>query len=281
MREFVRSASPRGFPRSSGPAPGSYPDFRAMSVRAGARGPVLTGRSADRAAVRAGAAARADLVGVLGFTATLVGFLVFALSLSTAVAWWALPVVVAGAALFLCWQRRAGEPFIDVRLLVARPALLGTYAQFVVFNIVFYGAFYGLPAWLGSSRGFRADESGFLVLPLAGVGAVATVLASRVIARFSAGRALLAEFAFLVLGCLGVLALSGRTPVAVVVLVGPCWGFRTGSPTSVCRRGRTSLRRRARRVWRPGCVPDVPLPLGDPVHFGARRRVRDRDRRRR
>lgn len=170
----------------------------------------------------------ADPVGVLGFTTALVGFLVFALSLSGAPAWWALPLVVVGAALFLWWERRTGEPFVDVRLLVARPALLGTYAQFVVFNLVFYSAFYGLPEWLESSRGFPAGESGLLVLPLAGVGAVVTVLASRVITRIGVGRTLLVGFAVLVLGCAGVLALSGTTPLAVVVLVGGLLGIPYG-----------------------------------------------------
>ena len=170
----------------------------------------------------------ADPVGVLSFTAALVGFLVFALSLSGAPAWWALPLVVVGATLFLWWERRTGEPFVDVRLLVARPALLGTYVQFVVFNLVFYSAFYGLPEWLESSRGFPAGESGLLVLPLAGVGAVVTVLASRVITRIGVGRTLLVGFAVLVLGCAGVLALSGTTPLAVVVLVGGLLGIPYG-----------------------------------------------------
>lgn len=169
-----------------------------------------------------------DLVGVLGFTAALVGFLVFALSLSGSVAWWALPMVAAGTALFLWWERRVAEPFVDVRLLLARPALLGTYGQFVVFNVVFYSAFYGLPEWLESSRGLPAAESGFLVLPLAGVGAVATVLASRVITRIGVGRTLLIGFAVLVLGCAGVFALSGATPFVVVVLVGGLLGVPYG-----------------------------------------------------
>lgn len=186
---------------------------------------------ADPPAARASVATLvrgSDPTGVLGFSAAAVGFLVFMLSLSGTPSWWALPVMVGGAALFLWWERRSAEPFVDVRMLRAHPALLGTYLQFLLFNLVFYGAFYGLPEWLESVRRLPAGVAGLLVLPLAGVGAVTTMLASRVISRFGALRTLLLGFAVLVVGSGGVFALTSSVPVVVVAVVGAVLGVPYG-----------------------------------------------------
>lgn len=169
-----------------------------------------------------------DIPGVVTFTAAMVGLLVFVLSLGQTVRWWALALLLVGGAAFIWWERRAPEPFIDVRRLWFYRALLGTYGHFVIFNIVYYGAFYGLPQWLESSRGYTPEKAGLLLLPIAGVGALATALTPRLIRRVGIRRTLLTGSVILLIGVAGILTLSSAATIVLIVAIGVLLGIPYG-----------------------------------------------------
>jgi predicted MFS family arabinose efflux permease len=77
------------------------------------------------------------------------------------------------------WERRAAEPFLDLRALAGNRALTSTYLRVGLTYTAFYLIFYGLPQWLEQSRGLDVTGTGLVLLPLAGLGAVTVLLASR------------------------------------------------------------------------------------------------------
>lgn len=169
-----------------------------------------------------------DLPGVTAFAAMMIALLVFVLSFSGTVRWWAAPVLVVAGAAFAWWELRAPEPFIDLRRLWRHRDLLGTYGQFIIFNLAYYGAFYGLPQWLEDSRGYSPAAAGLLLLPIAGVGAIATALTPRLIRHWGIRATLLLGSCVLTLGFAGVRALGGGTPATLIVVVGILLGIPYG-----------------------------------------------------
>ena len=169
-----------------------------------------------------------DVPGIVLFSGTLTGLLVFVLSLGGRPQWWLAPVVVVLGVLLVLRERATAAPFLDVRGLVANRGLSAVLGQQGGFNLVFYCVFFGLPLWLGSVRGFGADTVGLLVLPIAFMGVLMTPVAARVV-RLRGSRASLAfGSAVLLLATLLVQILTDSTPVAVIVGVALLFGIPGG-----------------------------------------------------
>lgn len=177
------------------------------------------GRS-DRAALR-----RVDLLGIGLFAVTLIGLLAFLLSLPGRTLWPLLPVAAAGAVLLVWHERRVAEPFLDVRTLEANRPLVGVYLAFATVNLVYYSVFFALPIWLEEARRLDPAATGLVLLPISGLGVLATPLAARAIDR-SGHRPVV------VLGAIGMtaatlllLTLNSAAPVPVLVLVAASLGI--------------------------------------------------------
>lgn len=67
--------------------------------------------------------------------------------------------------ILILWERRQEAPFIDVRLLARRPALLFVYLRAMATSYILYCMLYGLPQWLEGVRGFQPAQTGLLMLP--------------------------------------------------------------------------------------------------------------------
>lgn len=116
-----------------------------------------------------------------------------------------------------------------MRLLGANCRLSAIFAQFVGVTLIYYYVIlFGLPLWLQQARGFTPDVTGMLMLPIAGVGVVATPLAARLIARVGPRRPLVIGSALLVAGSLSLLALGAATPVAAIGAIGVVLGVPNG-----------------------------------------------------
>lgn len=139
----------------------------------------------------------------------------------------ALPLLVAA---LLWWERRRADPFLDVGLLAGNAALRATYLRTIATWVAFYAIFYGLPQWLERSRGLDPATVGLVILPIACLGAVTTVVASRVYDRSSVRVVLLIGATALLAGgaCLTV-GIGSATPIvallAVCALLGVPHGF--------------------------------------------------------
>jgi predicted MFS family arabinose efflux permease len=117
---------------------------------------------------------------------------------------------------------------VSVWRLLQNRSLLFIYVQFAAVNVVFYGVFYGLPLWLEQTRGYGADLTGLILLPVAGVGVIATPIAARLISRSGPRIALVIGSLTLLGGSLLMLLFDPQTALGVLLAVGAVLGIPTG-----------------------------------------------------
>src|SRR3989442_8356573 len=169
-----------------------------------------------------------DVPGIVLFSGLLASLLAFVLSLSGSPGWPLLPVAPIAAALLVRRERGVAEPFLNVNMLATNRPLVGVYAQFAGVNSVFYAVFFSLPLWLEQVRGFASGRAGLLLLPVAGVGVLATPIAARLISRSGPGPALITGACMLTVGSLLLLVCNATTPVLVLLAVGVVPGIPNG-----------------------------------------------------
>jgi MFS family permease len=179
------------------------------------------------APVRSGRATlvRVDLLGIGLFAVTLVGLLVFLLSLPDHTIWPLLPIALAAAILLVRHERGIAEPFLDIRTLEANRPLVGVYLAFAVVNLVFYSVFFALPIWLEEARRLDPAATGLVLLPISGLGVLATPLAARAIDRSGHRPVVVLGAVGLTAATLLLLALNSATSVAVLVGVAASFGI--------------------------------------------------------
>ncbi|MFC9788739.1 MFS transporter [Rhodococcus sp. NPDC127528] len=162
----------------------------------------------------------------LAGTATLMFFL---LSLTTAASRWLAPVSVLVWAAFVWREAHCATPFIDVRALARNRMLSTTLARTLATYTAFYCIFFGLPQWLQGARGMSASAAGLMMLPIAGIGVFATMIASRVYGRYGARRTMLAGTCGLTIGGLLLAFVETSTaPVWSILLVAAILGVPNG-----------------------------------------------------
>lgn len=169
-----------------------------------------------------------DIPGILLFSGMLASLLVFLLSLAINPLWLLLPLALLAAVLLVLRERSISEPFLNVRILAANRPLMGVYAQFAGINILFYAVFFVMPLWLEQVRGFASGLAGLLLLPISGIGVLATPVAARLISRSGSRPALIIGALLLVVGSLLLLILNATTPVIVILAVGGVLGIPNG-----------------------------------------------------
>ncbi|WP_181021904.1 MFS transporter [Microbacterium sp. Ru50] len=183
-------------------------------VPADARGPRASAAQTWRAL---------DPAGMVLMIGTLVALMVALLSIDSAptVAVVSAAVTVPLASGFVWRELRAERPFVDVRLLGRYPQFGLTCLRAIATFISFYVIFYGLPQWMQATRDLGPAVTGLLMLPVFGVGALSTVLATR-LGRTWHPRALLAvgTSAMVLAGTL--LALTGAADMPLWVLAIVC-----------------------------------------------------------
>ncbi len=131
----------------------------------------------DRAG-RTGLAGTIDLAGIVLFTGTLVALLVFLMHPQTGRWYLLLLAAVAGTAL-VRWERRAANPFLDLRILAGNRPLLATYARSLLTAVSSYALLYGYTQWLEEGRGLSASAAGLVLLPIFGTGILVSTLTGR------------------------------------------------------------------------------------------------------
>lgn len=190
------------------------------------RGAEALARSRGPRSVR-GVLARVDIPGMILFSGTLTGFLSFLLSLGSGPRWPLLALIPVTGAVWYWYERRTSDPFVNVRMLSENPRLARVYAQFAAINVVFYSVFFGMPAWLEEARGLNPGQVGLLMLPLAGLSAVATPVAAWLTRRSGSGLTILAGTAGLSGSTLVLLALSSQASLWLIALAMTLFGVPT------------------------------------------------------
>jgi MFS family permease len=192
----------------------------APAERADQAGGVVAERSVAGEALR-----RMDLPAVVAFVVALTSFLAFLLDVGTR--WWLLPIAAIASVLFVLRESTVPDPFIDVRL-VARGRLPSVFGQFTAVNVIFYSVFFGLPLWLEHVRGASPEVAGFLLLPVAIVGALTTPIAARSIDRSGPRPSLVIGALTLTVGSLLLALIEPSSPTIAIVGAGLALGVPNG-----------------------------------------------------
>ncbi|MBM9508155.1 MFS transporter [Actinacidiphila acididurans] len=169
-------------------------------------------------------AVRLDAVGIAGFAAAMLALLIFLFELPTA-HWWILAVSVVLWVADILWELRAASPFLDVRLLAARPALTAVYVRFGLVMLCQYVVLYGITQWIEAVRGFSESASGLLLLPMTLVGGIVIAPVSR--RNLVRGPVIAAALACLI-GSAGVLLLDSGSWIGLVVVLTVVFGASMG-----------------------------------------------------
>jgi MFS family permease len=169
-------------------------------------------------------ASRLDVAGIVGFAAAMLALLVFLFELPTA-HWWILAISIVLWVADILWELRAASPFLDVRLLAARPALTNTYVLFGLVMLCQYVVLYGVTQWVEAVRGYSGSASGLLLLPMTLVSGVVIALISR--RNLVRGPVIAAAVAALV-GSAGVLLLNSSAWIGIVAILTLLFGASTG-----------------------------------------------------
>ncbi|RKP46382.1 MFS transporter [Trinickia fusca] len=175
-----------------------------------------------------------DVPGIVLFVLALASLLLFLQSIArlhgagAQPQWLLLAAGVLIGTLLILFERRTLTPFIDVRMLVGNRPLMGTYVRCVATYAVFYAIFYALPIWLQEVRHLSAASAGLLMLPIAGIGTVATVIATRVADRSGARRVLIYGSSLLCVGGIVMSLITHTLPVWSIALLSVVFGIPNG-----------------------------------------------------
>jgi len=168
-----------------------------------------------------------DVPGLLLFAGALSSLLLFLMGLSSPT-WALLALAVIALAVLIWWERRAGTPFIDVRMLAHNRALTATYLRYAATFLVTYCFIYGWTQWLEQSTGRSAAATGFLLVPSFVVAAAASALGAR--GRRVLGPLLIGTIA-LTAGSAGLLFLHASSPWWALIGISVLFGLPTGLNT--------------------------------------------------
>jgi len=186
---------------------------------------VLTWLPADDQEVRLASAGRElDPPGLVLFASALTGLLLFLMSLASP-RWWLLGVTAVLLAALTARELRARTPFLDVRMLARNRALTTTYVRLGITMLITYGFIYGWTPWLEQSAGLSAADAGFLMMPSFVVAAVVSALAAR---RRRIWPLLVTGAAVLAAGSAGLLLLTGRSPLWLLLVISIAFGAQNG-----------------------------------------------------
>jgi MFS family permease len=172
-----------------------------------------------------------DPLGALTFAFGLIALLWFLLSLSTGIAWYALPVALVAGAVFVRFEKRSDNPFIDLQALRANHALVAACLQYALVNVVFYSIFFGMPSFIEQAKGRPPAHAGLVILPMTILGVLMYVPAVRVVERLGVRASLLIGASFMTAGTFLLLSVSSDTSVpqiaGTLALVGVATAFNT------------------------------------------------------
>ncbi|HYF61757.1 MAG TPA: MFS transporter [Herpetosiphonaceae bacterium] len=158
-----------------------------------------------------------DWRGIALFSATVVMWLLFFLSLADGLSLWKL---AAGAGLAWWLYRHElghGAPFIDIAFLRNNMNVTTIYVQFMLTNIAFYSIMFGIPSYLQRVQRMDPQQTGLVMVAIAGFSVLVTPLAGRWIDRRGSRPPLVVGTAAVVAGNLLLLLIRDQASVAMII----------------------------------------------------------------
>lgn len=171
---------------------------------------------------------RIDFIGIFLFIITIIGLILFLLSLEDVVSWGGLTLFVIGGSGFYFYEKYKNEPFIDVVSLKNNRNATFVYIQFISINLVYYCYFFGFPSFLQQDLGYSERETGIIMLFLAGFGVVVAPLAGRLIDRYGSKLPLIIGASLLFVGTAMVLTYKETSSLIWLLIIMSIIGMSSG-----------------------------------------------------
>lgn len=143
---------------------------------------------------------RIDFFGIFLFIGSVLGLILFLLSLTSSTRWWALAMFLILGIWFYYFEQRKKDPFINISSLRLNKHINIVYGLFMLINFVYYNYFFGLPTLLQQVRGYSESNTGLIMLALAGFSVVVTPIAGRLIDKKGSKPAIITGAALLLIG---------------------------------------------------------------------------------
>ncbi|UUZ91008.1 MFS transporter [Paenibacillus sp. P25] len=169
-----------------------------------------------------------DWSGVIFFSVTIFMWSLFFLSFEDGFSVWKLVVSAVLSVLFYRFELRKSQPFIDVAFLRRNLNVTLIYVQFILVNIVFYSIMFGIPSYLQRVQQMDTQQTGIVMLSIAGFGVFITPLAGRWIDRSGSKPPLLLGTAAVILGTLLMLAIRDQSSGLTIFLILSVLGISNG-----------------------------------------------------
>jgi MFS family permease len=141
-----------------------------------------------------------DLIGIALFSVGIVFLLWFLLSFKTNIHFISGVAGIVLLAIFIWWELKAHEPFIDIRLFRSEPRLSWVYLQFICLNIFFYCLFFGLPSYFQDELQFSVKTSGLFMLFMSGASVLISPITGKWIDKIGVNQPISAGAFLLMIG---------------------------------------------------------------------------------
>ncbi|WP_130860734.1 MFS transporter [Gracilibacillus phocaeensis] len=171
---------------------------------------------------------RIDFTGIMLFIVSIVGLILFLLSLDQQIRWWALLLFLTAAIGFYFFERRQQEPFIDVKGLTKNRYVSLIYLQFMSINLIFYCYFFGFPTYLQQYLQYSEQHTGIIMLSLAGFGVVIAPLAGKMIDKYGSKLPLIIGASLLLIGTGLLLTYQDTSPLVWLLIIMAVLGLSNG-----------------------------------------------------
>ncbi|MBL5796536.1 MFS transporter [Heyndrickxia sporothermodurans] len=171
---------------------------------------------------------RIDFGGIILFIITMVGLILFLLSLEKSIHWWALLIFIIASFLFYKYENNRSEPFIDFDSLKRNRTVSLIYLQFISINLVYYCYFFGFPIFLQQVHHYSEKQSGLIMLALAGFGVIIAPLTGRLIDKYKSKLPLVIGAVFLLVGTALLLSLHENSSLLWLLVIMGVLGISNG-----------------------------------------------------
>ncbi|GAA0500798.1 MFS transporter [Salinibacillus aidingensis] len=171
---------------------------------------------------------RIDFGGISLFIVSIVGLILFLLSLEQTVNIWALIVFVSAGIAFYFYENRHQAPFIHFPTLRQNPTVTWIYLQFMTINLVYYCYFFGFPTYLQQAAGYNEGKTGLIMLALAGFSVIISPLAGALIDRFGSKVPMVIGAVLLLIGTGLLLTFDQASPLLWLMVIMAVLGMSNG-----------------------------------------------------
>lgn len=171
---------------------------------------------------------RIDWAGIALFSSGMVMAILFLLSLKGPVNWWALGLSVIAFILLIRIEKKRDEPLINIKMLSRNKNIGLIYIQFICINLIFYSIFFGMPTYLQQAMHYNEQQTGLIMLTLAGFGVIITPVTGRWIDKSGSKPPLLVGALSVMIGTTLLLTLTSHTSLIWLLVVLSVLGVSNG-----------------------------------------------------